>query len=238
MNWTFDSAGTVTSVFNSAMAPGAPATYPAKALLIIGAAEFAGSDAPPTISGWTRITLNSLDPVCALWMKIATGSNGSDTMPSFTWGTQFASCGCVAYDPGFALTSLPTVDVQAEKGANLTSGMTLPGIAAPSQNNALMLNISMRNNGSATGVSISNVASFIQRLSHIPNASGRPLYVVQDWIQTTATGMSQTIQATSPADSAAETGESQTVALLLPAASAPVPFPPTSLGGMNVQVCQ
>jgi hypothetical protein len=232
MTALFDSIGTVVTGFNTTITPLAPAGLAAGKLLVVAFWEDAGSDAPPDLSafGFTRKSLNSAVTACVQYTKIAVGG---DTMPSAQFGAGWAGCVCACYTG-----ATETLDRTAsERGTNSTSGLNIPGASAGPSNGDIVIVIACRNNGSATGVTISNYGSFIQRATSIPNASGRPLACFEDWIQTTPAAVTLGAQATSPADSVTQT-TSCSMIFLQASAPAIVPFPPTSLGGMNVQVCQ
>lgn len=227
---TFLSIGTPSANFNAPTTPGAPAGFVAGNILVAGFWEHAGSDTAPDLSafGFTLKSDNSVVKAVTLYTKTALGG---DTMPSAQFGTDWCGAFCAAYPGGTEILDRTS----AARGASTTtSGFPVPGVSAPPSNNVTAIALGFRNQGSATGVTVSNYGNFVQRGTYLVNS--RPHVVFEDIIMTTPQAITLGIQATSPADSANQTS-GMVVIFLQSAVVAPVPFPPTSLGGMNVQVC-
>lgn len=192
MAWAFRNAGAVGTSFNAACTPGAPASIIANDLLIIGATELLGSDARPTVSGWTDITLGTnWTTGAAVYAKIAAGG---DTMPAIpSWGNQFQAAVCLVYSGGPAtLTGLVDTAHCSDRNYNSTNLCQFTGITAPTNANSLVLAISFKNtlgNASPTLTETGGLIGFNRRFLYWPNA-GRPTIVVDDSIQTTATTIS------------------------------------------------
>lgn len=217
MTAAFRSIGTPNRAFNSPTTPGSPAGFQAGDILICGFVETAGTNAPPDLSsfGFTRKSINGAGATAAaLYTKTALGS---DAMPSAQFGSDWCLSFCAAYT---GLTE--TLDkVSVERGTNQTSGIGVPGSSAPPSNNVVAIALGMRNNGSASGVSISNYGNFIQRATSLPPGTGQVLAVFQDVIMTTPQTVTLGSQNTSPADSAAQT--TATVIIFLQPLNATIP---------------
>jgi len=202
MTAQFISTGTVVTANNASMTPNSPSSFQAGDILVVGFVQFAGSTSPPDLSsfGFTRKSLNSaVGPrAAAIYTKTAVGG---DTMPSAQFGTAQQACVCMAYR-GLTET-LDQTSVERASSAQ-TSGLLAASSAAPPTYGTVAIALAMRNNGSATGVTISNYGNFVQRVSNIPNAANRPLFVFQDIIMTTPQSVSSGVQTTSPADSATQ----------------------------------
>jgi hypothetical protein len=202
MSATFVSAGTVVTANNASMTPGSPAGFQAGDILVACYVQAPGSTTPPDLSsfGFTKKSINTaVGPrAAAIYTKTAVGG---DTMPSAQFGTGQQACVCVAYR---GLTE--TLDQTSVERASTTqtSGLLVPSGSAPPSNNTVAIMLSLRTNGSATGVTVSNYGNFSQRLSNIPNSNGKPLFVLQDIIMTTPQSVASGVQTTSPADSAAQ----------------------------------
>lgn len=194
----FRSIGSVTTGFNTAVTPGAPPGAQAGDILVAGFFCHAGTPAAPDLSayGFTQKSDNSIVKAVVLYTKTAVGA---DAMPSANFGGDFQGCVCAAYT---GLTE--TLDqASVARGGTTVANLTFPGFSTPPSSNAMAIALAFRNNATATGVSISNYLSFIQRATNIPNSNGRPVACFEDW--SSPTGNALGAQTTSPADSIAQT---------------------------------
>lgn len=219
------------------IAPGSPPSIIVGNWLIAYFAEEQGTDPQPTTpTNWTLIspTANHSGIIIA---RVADGVN--DAMPSINYGgnDQIAYCEQWSGLPSTIAAGNVTGNARQQ---NSTSGVQTGGVS-PTVDGCLLIGFMCRNkttasNGATWGNWTAGGGTFIQNDFGAPNGA-RLMWLVQYLIQSTkqsiALGNANT---SSPADSAAQATASWTIAIQ-PAISAPVPFPPTNLGGMNVQVC-
>lgn len=221
------------------MTPAMPALN-AGELLLLETGVNSTSINPPSISGWTKLTNNTSILCGALYGKIAAGG---DTSPTFQWDASHQAYSRIHSFGGNVYTDLTTiVVVQNERGASTTGFISVNATSAPSQANCMAIRFGRfiktpTTNGAtfndwSTDSGIYTKAGATQLVQN-GNAIAAGLWYDQ---QTAATATSADGANLSTPDSA---GNSQGFTLLLqPGAAASVPYPPTSLGGMNVQVCQ
>lgn len=241
MSYAFRNAGSVGTSFNAACTPGTPAVIDVGDTLIIPACEFLGTDARPAApSGWVDKTLGvNWATGSAVYMRIADGTAG-DAMPAIaSWGNVFQLAVCLVYSGGPAtLTGLIDTAHSSDRLYNSNNALIFNATGTPTNPNSLILAISFKNtlgNGSPTFTETGGLIGFNRRVTSWPNAT-RPTIVVDDSIQTTATAISTPGMNMSFTESSTQAGHS-TILILNPGGSIAVPYPPTSLGGMNVQVC-
>lgn len=214
---SFRSIGSITTGFNTSIAPGAPPGAQVGDILVAGFVQHAGSAAAPDLSsfGFTQKSDNATVKAAVLYTKTAAGG---DTMPSANFGADFQCAFCAAY-----VNVTETLDrTSTQRGGNTTSGITIPSATAPPSDNVVAICLAMRNNTTATGVAISDYSPFTQRAANIPNANGRPLAVFQDCIMTTPQAIILGSQVTAPADGGANTCGSVIIFLQSIAAAFPV----------------
>lgn len=230
---SFLSVSTPVAQFGSITANLPPTINPGS-ILVLAAGQLAGTGPVPdlTAQGYVQLSASSSGKACALYLKVAIGG-GSDVAPTINYGVNRNYAVMASYD-GYTLTPAQTA---VERVSNAVSGVFLPAATIVS-NNQLIISIAQRNNATSGAHTIGSApAGFTIRASVLPTAASAPLAVFMDWQQTTATNLILSSVSSSPADATAQNVEAQVI-FLTPASPPPVPFPPTSLGGMNVQVCQ
>lgn len=235
---TFNSAGTPVYAFNSTVTPTAPTDVAGTGLILV-TGELIGSDTISTPVGWTALDLVSGAPQAPQVRAFGLIATGSDTMPSISWGNQWAFAVVLAFnglDSGFAAAFSP-----AGRQTNQTNVIQGPAVSrTPSQNGALFLFYGQRDKTSTTdGTTYSAPTNFTMAGSGSAwQHAGTSVSVgISYWIQSTATavGANQTMTG-SLTEGTAQACQGVYAGIL--AASSVIPYPPTSLGGMNVQVCQ
>ena len=233
---TFNSAGTPVYAFNSTVTPTAPTDVAGTGLILV-TGELAGSDTISTPSGWAALDLVSGSPQVAQVRAFGLTATGSDTMPTISWGNQWAFAVVLAFnglDPSFTAAFTP-----AGRQTNETNVIQGPAVnRTPSQNSALALFLGQRNKTSTTdGVTYTAPSNFTMGVQG-QHTGTSVSFGVTYWIQTTATTVVANLGMTgSASESAVQTTQGVYIGILAAAAAA-IPFPPTSKGGMNVQVCQ
>lgn len=204
----------------------------ANEIAIILTGEVIGTDTLATPAGWTLLTDPANAQQCAAFGKVLVGS---DSMPSFSWGSQLQWALVLTYS-GAQLAAGFTPEGRA------TSGQTtnIPGVASshtPSQNGCLVLEIGQKNKTAASnGTSFSpNNLSLVKQ--DIFTGVGYGVCIAES-IQTTAITIPafSTINGT-VADATGQLAQTH-LFCLLPAASPVIPRPPLNNGGMIVQVAQ
>lgn len=220
------------------LTPGAPAGIVVGNWLVAYFAEYQGADAQPTTpTNWTLLS-NTTNHSGIILARVADGVN--DAMPSINYGSatdEMAYC-----EQWSGLPSIISGNVTAAQSrvANLTNGAQ-SGALVPPVDGCLLLSFMCRNKTSISdtatwGSWTAGGGTFTQNATGAPNTN-KLMWVAQSLIQGTKTNISVGSGPTSsPADSTAQSTVGYTIAIQ-PAAAASVPYPPTSLGGMNVQVC-
>ncbi len=193
---------------------------------------------PPAISGWTKITNNIAIFGGALYGRIA---QSGDTSPTFQWDASHQSGSRIHSFGGNVYTDLSTiVAVQNERGGTTTGSIIVNATSAPSQANCMSVRF-----GRFIKTATSNGATFNDWSTDsgiYTKANATQLVQNGGAIATALWYDQQTTAAATSADGANlsitdSSGNSQGFTLLLKSLSTAVPYPPTSLGGMNVQVC-
>lgn len=238
MSITFISAGTPVYAFNSTVTPVAPTDVVGTGLILV-TGELAGSDTISTPSGWTALDLVSGSPQVAQVRAFGLTATGSDTMPSISWGNQWAFAVVLAFtglDSGFAAAFSP-----AGRQSNQTNIIAGPSVSRiPSQNGALVLFYGQRNKTSTTdGTTYSAPTNFTMAPVNGGQHTGTSVsFGISYWIQSTAATVNANLAMTgSLTEGTVQTCQGEYVGILA-ASSVAIPFPRTSLGAMNVQVCQ
>jgi hypothetical protein len=233
MTIAFVGAGTPIFGFNTTITPVAPTDVAGTGLILV-TAELAGSDTISTPAGWTQLDASAGMGQCRSFGLIATGS---DTMPSFTWGNQWAFAIVLAFS-GLD-SSFSAAFAAAGRQTNQTTNIAAPVVSrTPTQNGSLALFYGQRNKTSASdGTTYTAPSNFTMGASGQHNGASVS-FGISYWIQGTATTVAANLtMAGSASDSTAQPCQGIYLGIL-PAASIIVPRPPLTQGGMNVQVCQ
>jgi hypothetical protein len=197
-----------------------------------------GTDAAPTISGWTKLTPDTQSSHASqLYGRIAVGS---DSMPTFNYGNQFQ------FGQVFAFTGAPAsisgiVHASIDRQTTSNSDIKNPGALTITQNNCLIIFCGQRNKTATTDGIVYNMigtqgANFTiptggQFQTNGTNNSAALSY----WIQTTATSLDTTADFNgSKVEGANQTELSDFVALLPPSTPGNIgPTPWADIGGMG-----
>lgn len=166
-------------------------------------------------------------------------ATGAESMPIFTWsGGTSGRAVAVCYsgvDSGFA-----TGGNASDRASNTTQDIVMPAVTrTPSVPGCLCLYYGIHKKSSTsdgTTFSAPGGTGFSTPIESVPNGNAAA-FVLGEWIQTTATTIASGITFSGSIADASSTMQSALV-ILKPALAAAIPYPPTSLGGMNVQVCQ
>jgi hypothetical protein len=223
-------SGSVTPTTNGSYAAG-------DTLIYYTYQDSAGTNGSAVVSGinspWTAIDFDTNAPqLRAFRLNVVTGS---ESIPTATWGTG-QPCGA-------KLVCLSGVDPSATGGTpvdrvtNTTGNIVSPTVGrTPSVDGCYCSWY-----GTHVKTATSNTNSWTPPTSFTLLDSDNPpggaaAFVLGEWIQSTATaiGASIVFTAATPDTSAAM---QSAFFILAPARTAPPPSPPTSKGGMNVQVC-
>lgn len=207
-------------------------------LLLYSTGEYQGSDTLTFPDGsWTLLSRNTTFHEQQIYGKFATTT--SEVIPTVTWG---------ASNPGYAqLTTFIGVDptfinvftgLNTERQSNVTANIVGPSSAlTPTQGNALLLFLGERNKtATSNGTTYAAPSNWTIAAQSAPNGT-QPSVVVAYWIQTTATATAANFSFSGSVTDSSQAMQTTLIGLAA-AASVAIPYPPTSLGGMNVQVCQ
>lgn len=167
---------------------------------------------------------------------------GAEPMPIFTWpasstgNTGRAVVACYSgLDSGLATGGTPQ-----DRGANTTVNIVMPAVSRlPTLPGCLCLYYGIHKKTSSTdGITYTppGGTGFTIPLQFNPNGNDAS-FVVGEWIQTTATTIASGNTFTGSIAEPSSIQMGSAFVILAPAAAAAIPYPPTSLGGMNVQVC-
>jgi hypothetical protein len=128
--------GYKSNLAGGSMTPTMP-TFSAGNLLLLQTGVNSISLGTPTISGWTKLTLNTTAPCDAIYALVAAGG---ETSPTFLWdGTHQAYSRIVSFG-GDVYTDLSTIVVQiAERATNTTGKIAVNATSAPSMANCLAI---------------------------------------------------------------------------------------------------
>jgi hypothetical protein len=221
------------------LTPGSPASIVVGNWLVSYFAEYQGSSAQPsTPANWTLISDTTGNHSGVVYARIADGT-ANDAMPSINYGSAVDQMAYCEQWSGLPATIAGNVTATSRQ-ANLTSGCQ-SGAITPPVNGCLIIGFMCRNKTSTSdGATWGNWTvggqTFTQNNSGVPTTN-KLMWLAESLVQTTATAISTgTSNNSSPADSTAQSTAGFTIVIQPPSASA-IPFPPTSLGGMNVQVC-
>lgn len=151
--YTFHATGAYTSLGGSGgnMTPAMPA-FSVGDLLLLETAVNSISISPPTISGWTKLTTNSVILGAALYGRIAVGG---DTSPTFQWDAGHQTFSRITSLSGDVYTDLTTIVATSnERGASTNGAVAVNATSAPSVTNCLAIRggrciKTLTNNGSA-----------------------------------------------------------------------------------------
>lgn len=232
MTIAFVSAGSPVYGFNTTITPVAPTDTAGTGLILI-TAELAGSDTISTPAGWTQLDASAGMGQCRAFGLVATGS---DTMPSFTWGNQWAFAIVLAFT-GLD-SSFSAAFAAAGRQTNQTTNISGPAVSrTPSQNGALALFYGERNKTSTTdGTTYTAPTNFTMAASG-QHTGTSVSFGISYWIQSAATTVSANLAMTgSSSESAVQACQGIYLGILAGSGSV-VPHPPIAQGGMNVQVC-
>lgn len=136
--YVFNAAGAYTSfgAGGGNMTPAMPA-FNIGDLLLLDTAVNSISIAPPTISGWTRLSINTSAQCAALYARIA---QSGDTSPTFQWDAGHQTYSRISSFTGVVYTDLTTIVATSNERATSTTGaIAVNATSAPSVANCLVL---------------------------------------------------------------------------------------------------
>lgn len=229
--------GTIAAVVSGSVTPAAGGAYNAGDLLIYSTGEYQGSDVLSfPDSSWTLWSLNSAVKSQQVYVKVAGSS--SETIPTVTWSASNPSWAQLSTLTGAQLTSPLSSSPSPERGSSASQNITGPVASqTPSVNGAILWFVGERNKtATSDGTVYSAPSNWTIAAQSAPNGN-RASVVIGYWIQTTATAYATNLTFSgSKADGSNQSMQSTLVGF--EPAIAVVPFPPMSLGGIGVQMCQ
>ena len=214
--------GSFVDAYGSNLTPSLPGGTSVGNLGILVSGEFLGTDAAPTVSGWTNISPQVNAKGLNVWARILTGSGDAPTVPAWAnWG--WAICGAYSGNPS-SLTGI-TVASADQFSNNVSSASYYSGTFTVPQDNCLLLAVATFNKtttrNSATWNSVPH-GSFTIEAQKTWTTSADFMAVINDVIQTTATSLSSPHQTTTISDCSSQAYS--TILLALAAAGAPSPY--------------
>ncbi len=219
--YTFHAAGAYSSLAAGGgnMTPAMPA-FSAGELGLLESGVNSTSISPPTISGWTVLTPQVNVLGAALYGRIL---QAGDTSPTFQWDASHQAFSRILSFGGDVYTDLATIVAISNDRATSTVGRVAVGsTSAPAAANGLVIRA-----GRCVKTATNNGSQLVQNGTALAAA-------LWYWQQTTATATSAD---QAPLTNADTSNNSQGYTVVLKSSSIAIPYPPTSLGGMNVQVC-
>lgn len=230
--------GVISPVISGSVTPSAGGAYNAGDILIYSTGEFQGTDVLtfPDPS-WTLWSLNSVVKSQQIYVKVAGSS--SETIPTVNWSASNPSWAQLSTLTGAQLISPLSITPSPERGANTTTNIVGPVASqTPSVNGAILWIVGERNKtATSNGTVYSPPANWTIAAQSAPGGN-RPSVVIAYWIQTTATAYAANLTFAGSVGDGSNQSMQSTLVGFEPAASAPVPFPPMSFGGIGVQICQ
>lgn len=219
------SVGAFHVVFNAANQPSPGAFGIGDAVLVL-TGEFLGSDTITTPSGFTKLSPGVNANQCSVFGLISL--TGSETMPTISWGNQFAWAIVLVYS-----NATLTVDYSQDRAGVTTQSLIGPTSGhTPSMDGCVNILVVTKNKTSTSNATVVSAAPTNFTMVGSNTGSGTNSFVgICDWIQTTATAVpGNLVMAGTVADSTNQSFESVVLALQ----PSPAP-PPAATDGMVPQ---
>lgn len=229
MSWSFSNVAAATEANNLASINVAYPTVSAGDIIFLALTSGpTGGSFTPADTNFASVVTRTTNASTTLFWKVASGTESGTNNITYSSGGQCYGQMC-AFKGGPG-TVTGNVHATNNTGLGATTGLAYAGLTI-TQPNCLVIVVGCKV-GNAFGFNVP--APFDAEIAESHTSAG--LCLVWDYkIQTTATTIATGNWTISTDVSASRNAVS---AAFLPGASVNVPYPPTSLGGMNVQVCQ
>jgi len=237
--YLFNDVGVYTSALAGGnMTPAMP-SFSAGNLLLLETGVNSTSLGSPAVTGYTKLSPNTNAPGSSLYGRIA---QVGDTSPSVQWDASHQAYARISSFSGNVYTDLTSiVALSSDRGSNANGALAVNPTSVPSLGNCLVIRgghciKTSTNNGSSFNDWTNDSGIYTKiggtQLVQSGTAVAAALWY---WQQTTATATSSDIATLTNVDSS---GNTQGFTVVLKSAVVQVPFPPMSLGGIGVQMCQ